>query len=499
MSEPFVYIAGAGPGKPEYMTLRTSELIKSVDVIIYDQLVDKSVLSASKDACEKIYAGKRAGHHSMKQEEINDLIVAKALEGNKVLRLKGGDPFVFGRGPEECQALMDAGIAYELVPGVTSAISVPMSAGIPVTNREMARSFTVVTGHTAKGEISDEINFEALSKVGGSLIFLMGLGALGTIADELMKYGLDKDTPAAVISNGTRVDQYVLRGSLSTIAEAAESDPRVVTPAIIIVGDDAALDYRSHSDRELSNALIYSCGTNEICHKIKTKASEKGAEVVEIPLLKVVELQSRELADAIEHIEEYGIIAFTGRNAIEAFFQGYRAARADIRKLSGIRIASIGKSTADYLYEEYGLISDLIPEKYNSDSLGDLLVQESHGSRILIPRAVKGSNVIADKLTRAGAEFTEISVYDTISAEDIDTTIRKAPDRNTYITFASAQGVENFFKTGAVIDGDIEVVCIGEYTARALEENGVQDYHTAGVATADGLIEEIIRIEKEKK
>ena len=503
MEKPFVYIAGAGPGNPKYMTIRTMEALKQCDVVIYDNLVDETVLYNCPDGCEKIYAGKAAGHHYMKQEEITALIVKKALEDKKVLRLKGGDPFVFGRGPEECEELKKAGIPYEIVPGVTSAISVPMAAGIPVTNRLTARSFTVITGHTAKGKINDEINFNALAQTGGTLVFLMGLGAIDEITSELIKGGIDAATPAAVISDGTGADQYVLRSNVAEIAKKSTNDKRIKTPAIIVIGQNAELDLQSHiaaKDKLLENAYVYCLGTFEHSEKLASLITENGGRAHRIPHLKIVKKAEEELNGILENIDEYSVIAFTGRNSLEIFMNAFLAHGYDIRKLGNIKIAVIGTSTGAYLREQYHLTADIVPCEYTSDGLLTSLkdAYEVGSGKILLPRAEKGNDTISKGLLDAEIPFDEVKIYDTVYNENVRISIEKQEGCNTYAAFGSAAGVHEFFSHGNTIPEGVKIICIGKYTKDALEKYGTWDVEMAEPSTICGIINRLSKLEENR-
>lgn len=485
--KPFVYIAGAGPGNKSYITVKVLELIKKCDVVIYDNLIDNTILDNCKKDCVKIYAGKSSGHHSMKQEEINALIVSEAEKGNTVLRLKGGDPFVFGRGSEECIALKEANIGYEVIPGITSAISVPMNCGIPVTHRKLSRSFTVVTGHTADGEIENSINFKALSQLDGTIVFLMGLKNIEKITAELLKNGMDKNTPCAVISNGTRKNQHICRGNLKDISEKATADTLIVSPAIIVVGKCAALNMLSTTNLPLSKIKTALCGTKDFCTKLSKKIENLGGYTQILDFVQINPVDKSELKKAIRCINAYTVLVFTGPNSIKIFFDTLKETETDIRKLSHLRFAVIGNGTYEYL-KNFGIYADIVPTEFTSDSLAHLLVEKTDKSdNILIPRALKGNNVISEILSENNRKFNEIPVYDTICQnipqpeEDID-----------FITFASSAGVKGFFESGKTIPSSAKAVCIGKYTAKTLEKYGVNNYITAKTASADSMAETIL-------
>ena len=485
--KPFVYITGAGPGNKDYITVRVLELIKECDVVIYDNLIDSTILDNCKKDCVKIYAGKSSGHHYMKQEEINALIVSEAKKGNAVLRLKGGDPFVFGRGSEECIALKEANIGYEVIPGITSAISVPMSCGIPVTHRKLSRSFTVVTGHTADGEIENSINFKALSQLDGTIFFLMGLKNIEKITSELLKNGMDKNTPCAVISNGTKASQHICRGNLKDISEKATADTLIVSPAIIVVGKCASLNMLSDSVLPLHGIKTTVCGTRDFCTKLSKRLENLGGYTQISDFVQINTVDKFELKKAIQCINAYTVLVFTGPNSIKIFFDTLKETETDIRKLSHLRFAVIGNGTYEYL-KKFGIYADIVPTEFTSDSLAHILIEKTDKSdNILIPRALKGNNVLSKILSENNRKFNEIPVYDTVCQnvpepkKDID-----------FITFASSAGVKGFFESGKTIPSTAKAVCIGKYTAKTLEEYGINNYITAKTASADSMAEAIL-------
>lgn len=486
----FVYIAGAGPGDPELVTVKTRTLLSSCDVVIYDSLLDPSLLSLCRPDCEILYAGKRAGVHSMRQEEINSLIVKKAREGKVVLRLKGGDPFVFGRGGEECLALQKAGIPYEVVPGVTSAVSVPMAAGIPVTHRGTSNMVTVITGHSADGELTENLDFSVLSRMKSTLVFLMGLHSLPTICQALLDHGMDPETPAAVISDGTRMDQYVLRSTLRELPGKAQRDPRVVTPAVIVIGACAKMDLRSLCAKPLSGVRISVCGTGAFCEKMALLLSRSGGTVTRLPLLTISPVEDPAFSRALTRLSDYTWLVFTGRNAIRLFFQEFFRENLDLRTLAHLKIAVIGKATGKYL-EQYHFHADYCPEQYTSDALADLLISHSGAQdRILIPRAVKGNHILADKLTAEGVNFTEVRLYDTVRNESAaDLAQRESP--GDFLVFASSEGVRQYFQAGGTIGPKTLPVCIGRYTADTLSHY-TDHYVISRTASADGLVDTIL-------
>ncbi len=485
MYNSFVYIAGAGPGDPELVTLKTMRILKICDTVIYDNLVDKTLLFNCKKDCVKIYAGKSAKKHYMTQEDINNVLISEAKKGGIILRLKGGDPFVFGRGAEECYALKKANISYEVIPGITSAIAVPECAGIPVTNRKTSRMFTVITGHTYDDDITKSIDFKNIAILNGTIIFLMGLYNINTIMDELIKNGMSKYTPVAVISNGTNSNQYVIRSVICDIAQKVIDDKNVVSPAIIVIGDCADLDTLSDLKLPLSEVKTAVCGTNEFCHKVSEKINFLGGKTNIVNHVDIVPNITAEFDNELKNIKKYSIIVLTGVNSAKIFFERMRELNIDIRSLSNIKFAVMGSGTRDYI-KKFNIIADIMPYKFTSDALSDILVKCKYDN-IFIPRALKGNSVIREKLSKANINFKEVYVYNTVFKNNINLS-----DDVDFITFASAVGVELFFENGGKIPKNSKAVCIGEYTAQKLMFYGVNDFLIADVSNADGIVNAIL-------
>lgn len=496
MSRPFVYIAGAGPGAPQFMTVRVRKLLSLCDTVLYDHLVDPSVLQFCRPGCELIFVGKEAGKHSLEQAEINSLLVRKAGENKTVLRLKGGDPFVFGRGAEECLALREAGIPYELVPGITSSIAVPMAAGIPVTCRGVSSSFTVLTGHAAGGTAADgttaggleksNINFTALAALDGTIVFLMGLSSVAAICSGLMDAGMSPSTPGAVISRGTTAEQHTVRGTLETLSEACQNDAGITAPAVIVIGRAAAMDLRTHG------VTIAVCGSADFCGRVSEKAGGLGAEVLAMPLVRLVPREDEAVCGAMKRLPSYTNLVFTGRNAVRFFMEAMDQDGLDIRTLAGLRIAVIGPGTAETL-KSYHLCTDSMPEEYNSEQLAELLLRETdEHSRILIPRAEKGSPVLAERLAAAGRSFDEIPFYETVFQQSAFFNLSDLPEAPDYAVFGSAEGVRLYFSNGGHLPENCCPVCIGNATGDVLNAlAGGKKSVIARRSTVDGIVEQI--------
>ena len=482
-----VYLTGAGTGDAELLTLKAQRLIQQADVIIYDRLADESILNYAENA-EKIYVGKSAGQHTLKQEEINKLLVDKARENQIVVRLKGGDPFVFGRGGEEALELIQNDIEFEIVPGITSAIAVPAYAGIPVTHRGIATSFAVVTGH----EMSDKsnINWENLSTGVDTLIFLMGVANLSKITHNLIKNGRSKETPAAVIQWGTRPEQRVL---ITTIEQAAEDVEReqITAPAIFIVGDVVNLreKLKWFDTKPLFGKKILVTRARAQASKLSKMLSELGAKCIEMPAIKIVEPSDnyKSVDNAIDKITEYNFIIFTSTNGVERFFTRLSDKNLDTRALYNAKIAAIGKATAESLLT-YGIKADFIPAEFRAEAVAAMLKDKIAGSKILIPRAEEAREILPQELINNGATVDVVSVYKTISAikQKIDL------DNIDLVTFTSSSTVKNFINAFGVESlKKVKVASIGPITLETLKSYGIDADITANEYTIAGLVEAI--------
>jgi uroporphyrinogen III methyltransferase/synthase len=464
------------------------ELLRQCDTLVYDSLIDKRLLNFAPKNSEKICVGKRSGHHSESQERINEILVEKALSGRNVVRLKGGDPFIFGRGGEEILALREAEIQYQVVPGITSASAVPELAGIPVTHRRVSRSFHVITGHTVDAILPE--NLEKYAKLSGTLVFLMGLKNLPEIAEGLIASGMSGNTPAAVISNGAASHQRVIRSSLSSIAYKAQQE-KIEAPAVIVIGETVNFDFSPTITRPLDRVTVTVTGTPHFTEKISGGLRNLGADVIAVPTLKITEYKDNpKLDDALENIGEYSWIVLTSINGAEIFLNRLRKLRIDMRRLANVKFAVIGSATAEIL-EQHGIFPDFVPKKFTSGNLGNELSEcVNPDERVLILRAENGSPELTEILERRGKKFTEIKTYNACRAAEIPDNTVVSTD---FITFSSASGVNAFFGAGCGISERTKVICIGEITARALAEYGVRDFSVSPVQTADGIINKIIQ------
>ena len=497
-----VYLVGAGPGDPGLITEKGLSRLRTCEAVVYDSLASPRLLDEVPVQCRKIHVGKRAGRHSMKQEEINRLLVELAREGLSVVRLKGGDPFVFGRGGEEIVALSGAGISYEVVPGVTSAVAALASAGIPVTHRAVSRSFHVMTGHTLSEEGGLPADFDAFARLSGTLVFLMGLGNLSLIVKGLLNQGKPEETPAAVIQNGTLPEERAVRGTLKDIEEKV-LETGIESPALIVVGEVASLNFSSTLKQPLEGCRIGVTGTGSFTVRLrKHLESFGGGSECSLSLSIESKRGGSKMREAYEKLPSYTWIVFTSANGVREFFQGLLEWGYDFRAVGHVKFAAVGRGTADELLL-YGFSADYIPVKYQVHDLAaglkDLLSGED---RLLIPRSLRGSKELNEILDETGVFYDDIVLYDVALAGLEAESRTEALKHLDYLTFSSASGVKAFFKeiTMEAMEAlaGLKVVCIGDITAKALMEHGRKADIIAGVYSIQGITEAICRDWKEE-
>lgn len=504
-----VYLIGAGPGDPGLITVRGRDCLAQADVVLYDRLIGDELLDAARPDAELIYVGKSAHKHKLSQQEINDLLVDKARAGLRVARLKGGDPFVFGRGGEEAQVLSAAGVPFEVVPGITSPIAVPAYAGIPVTHRDVASNFAVVTGHRRKGGEGDDeglgLDWDALARM-DTLIVLMGVGNLPVIARELLAAGRDPVTPAALIRWGTTPRQAMVAGTLETIAERAR-EAELRPPAVLVVGGVAALrdDLRWFDTRPLFGQRVLVTRPREKVGGTAARLRELGADPVIFPTIEIRPPEDWAALDAaIERLASghYDWAIFTSTNGVRFFWRRLEALGKDARAFAGARLGAIGPVTAEELMQR-GLRADLVPDQYVAEAiLNEIGAVE--GQRVLLPRADIARPALADGLLDAGADVDEIAAYRTVpaDAEDADQ-IREmlAAGEIDILTFTSSSTVRNFVAAleplprDAVhphLPEDIVVACIGPITAGTARELGLPVHVSASEHTIEGLLNALV-------
>ncbi len=489
-----VFLVGAGCGSHDLITLRGLNLVKSCDTLVYDSLIDPILTDFAPAQAEKISVGKRCGQHSESQQNINKILVEKALSGKTVVRLKGGDPFVFGRGGEEILALKEHNIPYSIVPGVTSCVAVPELSGIPVTHRKTSRSFHVITGHTAEDMLPEKLSEYA--RLNGTLVFLMGLKNLKKIATALMEGGMSGETPTAVISKGATANQKAVRAPLWKIADEAEKQ-RIEAPAVIVVGETAGLDLSPTIKLPLEGASVGVTGTKKLAEKLTARLTALGASVYVVGSLEISEFPSSEQLDrALTGISQYSWIVLTSMNGAEIFFKRLNQLKIDIRRLADVKFAVIGSGTAGALNSR-GIFPELVPNVFTAEQLGKSLgATVKPNEKILILRAKQGSPLLTQELDKAGADYEDIKTYDVVpkSSDESGSLVK-----TDFITFASASGVDGFFENGCKISHSTKIICIGEITAQALSRHGISRCSICETCSTDGIINKILEANENEK
>jgi uroporphyrinogen III methyltransferase/synthase len=490
-----VYLVGAGPGDPGLISVKGLKCLSQADVIIYDRLLDERLLESTPAEAERIYVGKTAGEHIKPQDEINRLLVDKAKNGKTVVRLKGGDPFVLGRGGEEAEALVNNHIPFEVVPGITSAAAVPAYAGIPVTHRGLASSFAVITGHEDPGKDSSSINWGKLATGVDTLVFLMGMQKLPEIVAKLVEHGRLPDTPVAVIKDGTRPEQKTVTGSLKDIV-AKVKENRLSPPAVIVVGKVVQLRERLRwfDNRPLFGKRILVTRARHQASALSRLLSEHGAQPIELPAIDIQAIaETEELDQAISNLDDYQWVIFTSANGVEAFFQRTYNLNLDARALKNLKIGAIGPATGKVL-ETKGIIPDYLPDVYTSEALiTGLSNWNVAGQRFLLPRADIADKELTEGLTRLGAEVHEVAIYKTVPATEAISQAREMllSSEIDVITFTSSSTVSNMlavFNTTEPVVNSAKVACIGPKTAGAAVKAGLKVDIVASEHTIPGLV-----------
>lgn len=500
MKTGIVYLIGAGPGDLELITLKGFRIIQEADAIVYDRLVNPSLLRYRKKDSEIFYVGKSPDHHTLTQEKINDLLVKLAKEGKIVARVKGGDPYVFGRGGEECETLFNNNILFEVVPGITSAIAAPSYAGIPVTHRNIAVDFTVVTGHEDPNKEDSQINWKVLAETTGTLIFLMGIGNLSKIVDKLTSFGKSVKTPVGLIHLGTRAEQKVVTGTLENIVTIAEEND-IKSPTVIVVGDVVNLRrvLSWYEKKPLFGKRITVTRTREQASVLSEALEKLGAESWEFPTIRINEnIDHTELKKTIDNIEMYTWLVFTSVNAFNVFRKALIERRVDIRKLSHIKICAIGSETKKAI-EEIGIFVNVIPEKFVAEDLEKVLVGKiSSEDKVLVPRSNLGRKILIEVLCKLGAEVTEVTAYETVIEDNNDRLLYLEKLENSeiqMITFTSSSTVDNFVKLigeeSLAIVKTIPIASIGPVTTKNLLKYGLVATVEAKEHSIAGLVEAI--------
>jgi uroporphyrinogen III methyltransferase/synthase len=513
MSIGTVYLIGAGPGDPGLITVRGRELLRAADVVVYDRLAHPSLLEHARPDAERLYVGKASAHHAMRQPDINALLVEKARQGRSVARLKGGDPFVFGRGGEEAEACREAGVPFEVVPGVTSAIAAPAYAGIPVTHRDAASSFAVITGHErddgresgtrAPGAAEGRRNWATIAHAADTLVFLMGVEALPEIAARLQEQGRAPDTPVALVQWGTWTKQRVVTGTLATIVEEA-SRAGLTPPAVCVVGEvvklrEALRWFDTPRARPLFGRRVLVTRAREQASALSDLLRARGAEPVEFPVIKIRRMDDYgELDDALTHLHRYDWAVFTSANAVPVVADRMDALRMDARAFARTKLAAIGPATAEALSQHLRLRANFVPKEAVAEAVLEEWPDQVSGKRILLPRAAEARELLPETLRARGATVEVYPVYETVldasAADSLREQLRNA--ELDVLTFTSSSTVRNFAQALAgenraelpALVGRTRIAAIGPITADTVREFGLTPHIVAEEHTIPGLV-----------
>lgn len=488
-----VYLAGAGPGDPDLVTVRTAQLLAAADVVVYDALANEALLARCPPGCRRVYVGKRAGEHTRSQEDINDLLLRLANEYGTVVRLKGGDPFVFGRGGEEALALASAGVPFEVVPGITAGVAAPAFAGIPVTQRGVTSAVTFLTGHEDPLKPESDLNWDHLAQLGGTLVFYMGVGRMAENFRRLLDGGMRPDTPAAAVEWGTYPRQRTVVGTVGSLPRLAAA-VGIGAPAITIVGDVVSLRAKIswYEARPLFGRRIVVTRARAQASSFAAALEELGAEVIQFPAIRIEPTtEPEELRSAAASATDFDWIVFTSVNGVAAFWAALDEAGLDSRALRGPRFCAIGPATAAAIGAR-GIRADLVPGQYVAEAVLEALDKETvlEGARILLPRADIARETLAEELRARGAEVTEIAAYRTVpdgaGAEDLRR--RLAADEIDLITFTASSTVRHFVGLVGRAIGRAKVASIGPVTSATARELGLPVHYEAEEYTIPGLI-----------
>ena len=490
------YLVGAGPGDLGLVTLKAKECIEKCDVLVYDALSSAELLGWTKKGCELIFAGKRAADHAIPQDQINALIVEKTLQGKTVTRLKGGDPMIFGRGGEEAAELAEAGVTFEIVPGISSTIAGPAYAGIPVTHRDHCSQLTIFTGHEdpTKGETS--LDFGHLAKTPGTKVFVMGVSRLRGICEEFVKGGAAVETPIALTRWATTGKHQTVQGTLGTIADIVE-EKKFKSPAVAVIGEVVREREKINwfETRPLFGKRIVVTRTREQAGGLSKRLGELGADVIELPTIKIEAPQDkRDFAESVAEAHTYDWLVFTSPNGVEKFFDAFYATYQDARSLGGCRIAAIGPST-EKMIRDYRFAVDLMPEKFVAEGLLEAFKNESvEHQKILWVKAEETRDVIYDGLMDQGAIVDSCLAYRTVpeSGDPTGAAQQLREEGADMITFTSGSTVENFFKMGIAWPEGCEAACIGPVTSKTFRAHSEAPAIESPQHDIEGLVETIL-------
>ena len=496
-----VYLVGAGPGDPGLITVKGRECIENADVVIYDYLAAPALLKYARNSAELIYVGKKGGDHTLSQEGINALLVKKAQEMKTVTRLKGGDPFIFGRGGEEAEALIAHGIEFEVVPGVTSAVAAPAYAGIPLTHRKHTATIAFITGHEDPTKAASNIHWPSLAKGIGTLVFFMGIKNLADIVAKLTQHGKPSDTPVAIVRWGTTPQQQTICGTLNTIVDVAQQNG-IKPPALIVVGSVVNLRHQMQwfEKRPLLGKRIVVTRARAQASDLVNRLTELGAHCLEYPTIQTAPPDDWNTVDrAIDQLHTYEWLIFTSVNGVNFFFERLFQKGLDVRAMGHLRTATIGPVTSRRLLD-FGIKSDIIPGTYRAESIVDAFTdQPISGSKILLPRAKEARLILPKELTNMGANVDEVTTYQTLAVTDQAQTLAMSLSSREVdlITFTSSSTAKNFkqllpedrFKDWMK---SVTIASIGPITSETATDLGFNVTIEANVFTIDGLCEAIL-------
>jgi uroporphyrinogen III methyltransferase/synthase len=485
-----VWLAGAGPGDPGLLSVLALHGLRQAEVIVSDALVDNRILDLAQPGVMLEYAGKRGGKPSAKQPDISLRLIQLAREGKRVLRLKGGDPFVFGRGGEEGEALHEAGVEFEVVPGITAGVAATAYAGIPVTHRDDASAVAFVTGHEDPEKPESALDWEALARFPGTLVFYMGVKRLAENAGALIEAGRDPEEPAAAIERGTMAGQRTVKATLGTIAEAVARE-EVKAPALIVIGEVVR---RREQLGWLERRPLH--GRRVVVTRARAQASglaatlrDLGAEVVELPAIRIESrVESQEVRDAVTRLDDYSLVCLTSSNGVRLLFEAMAEAGRDARALAGATVAAIGPGTARALAERC-IAADVVPERFVAEALVEALASvEVEGRRVLLARAAEARDVLPDALRERGAEVDVVALYETVREQPEEAEVERAQSAD-YVTFTSSSTVTNLVEAlGDRFPSKARVVSIGPVTTETAQAAGLQVDVEAERHDIDGLL-----------
>lgn len=489
-----VYLVGGGPGDPGLLTVKGQECLAKADVVVYDRLLDDRLLEGVRRDAERIYVGKAPGRAVLSQEDIGRVLVKKAHEGKMVVRLKGGDPFVFGRGGEEAEDLARAGIPFEIVPGVTAAIAAPAYAGIPVTHRNVASSLAIITGHEDPRREVSRIDWERL--VGAdTMVLMMAVENLPQIVEKLLEFGRPANNPVAIIERGTRPGQRTLVATLATVVKKAEK-AKVRAPAAIVIGRVVNLrrKLRWFDNRPLFGKRILVTRSRQQASALSALLARYGAEPVEAPSITLEPVVDGKVEKAIAHIKDYSWLVFTSVNAVEGFFRPFVSVN-DGRALSGIKLCAIGPATAA-AFAKYGLQADFVPEEYTTEAVVSGLKKKAQHGKVLLVRAEGVSDDMATGLAKAGVEADQVSPYRAVQASE-SARVREMLEQGeidmiTFTSSSTVSGLVSMLGNKPALLKNVKTACIGPVTAQTARELGLKVNVEAPEHTIPGLVRAIV-------